>query len=303
MKSAKERVCLVRFVNFIQVLMDQNLIATENLPASNDQNNMNMLKDMAGPTEPAAMISTRRNPEIADKENDHQNILKSSMSPAKFDQQSTSSKIVTFDLNKNYKSKETTTIISDDESATESEPDELVRCTSAQVLNSNEHSSIQTTLTGYATGDGVSKDNGSRPIVSEIIEDLDDLVGNIVKLEPIINSNSQQNDSSETPYLLDSEGEEYYLISTDEEQDGDYESEIEEIDDEKTNPSGPNVDQEATEINLIDADELDFRRYKSQFRLKSAFEKIFEKYGRDFEGQTDEIDMVTGEVIFLIGSC
>ncbi|KAI0847044.1 hypothetical protein F5Y00DRAFT_271366 [Daldinia vernicosa] len=43
--------------------------------------------------------------------------------------------------------------------------------------------------------------------------------------------------------------------------------------------------------------ELDKGRAKAATRLKSAFERIFEKYGRDFTGVGDEIDLETGEVI------
>ncbi|KAI0103517.1 hypothetical protein F4814DRAFT_431713 [Daldinia grandis] len=43
--------------------------------------------------------------------------------------------------------------------------------------------------------------------------------------------------------------------------------------------------------------QLDKGRAKAATRLKSAFERIFEKYGRDFTGVGDEIDLETGEVI------
>lgn len=45
-----------------------------------------------------------------------------------------------------------------------------------------------------------------------------------------------------------------------------------------------------------DAD-LNERRARNNFRLKSIFESIFEKYGRDFDGIGDEIDMRTGEIV------
>lgn len=45
-----------------------------------------------------------------------------------------------------------------------------------------------------------------------------------------------------------------------------------------------------------DAD-LNERRAQNDFRLKSIFESIFEKYGKDFDGIGDEIDMRTGEII------
>lgn len=43
--------------------------------------------------------------------------------------------------------------------------------------------------------------------------------------------------------------------------------------------------------------ELDKGRAKAATRLKSAFERIFEKYERDFTGVGDEIDLETGQVI------
>lgn len=49
-------------------------------------------------------------------------------------------------------------------------------------------------------------------------------------------------------------------------------------------PSDPDVD-------------LNKRRARNDFRLKSIFETIFEKYGRDFDGIGDEIDMRTGEIV------
>lgn len=39
------------------------------------------------------------------------------------------------------------------------------------------------------------------------------------------------------------------------------------------------------------------RRAQNDRRLKSIFESIFEKYGRDFDGIGDEIDMETGEIV------
>ncbi|KAI9648238.1 hypothetical protein NHQ30_002870 [Ciborinia camelliae] len=43
--------------------------------------------------------------------------------------------------------------------------------------------------------------------------------------------------------------------------------------------------------------ELQQKRARLDFKLKSAFESIFEKYGRDFEGVGDEIDLRTGEIV------
>jgi hypothetical protein len=43
--------------------------------------------------------------------------------------------------------------------------------------------------------------------------------------------------------------------------------------------------------------DLHRRRAQNDSRLKSIFESIFEKYGKDFEGVGDEIDMRTGEIV------
>ena len=43
--------------------------------------------------------------------------------------------------------------------------------------------------------------------------------------------------------------------------------------------------------------DLHARRAQNDFRLKSRFESIFEKYGRDFDGIGDEIDLKTGEIV------
>ena len=42
---------------------------------------------------------------------------------------------------------------------------------------------------------------------------------------------------------------------------------------------------------------LHHRREQNDLRLKSTFESIFEKYGKDFDGIGDEIDLETGEII------
>lgn len=44
-------------------------------------------------------------------------------------------------------------------------------------------------------------------------------------------------------------------------------------------------------------EELRHRRARNDLRLKSAFENIFEKYGKDFTGIGDEIDLATGEIV------
>jgi hypothetical protein len=38
-------------------------------------------------------------------------------------------------------------------------------------------------------------------------------------------------------------------------------------------------------------EEINFQRFKSQFKLKTSWERIFEKYSQDFEGVDDEIDL------------
>lgn len=44
-------------------------------------------------------------------------------------------------------------------------------------------------------------------------------------------------------------------------------------------------------------EELRHRRARNDLRLKSAFERIFEKYGKDFTGIGDEIDLETGKIV------
>jgi hypothetical protein len=43
--------------------------------------------------------------------------------------------------------------------------------------------------------------------------------------------------------------------------------------------------------------ELQQRRARLDYKLKSTFEAIFEKYGKDFDGVGDEIDLETGEIV------
>jgi hypothetical protein len=54
--------------------------------------------------------------------------------------------------------------------------------------------------------------------------------------------------------------------------------------------------EEEEEVSDPDAD-LQQRRARLDYKLKSTFEAIFEKYGQDFEGVGDEIDLETGEVV------
>lgn len=43
--------------------------------------------------------------------------------------------------------------------------------------------------------------------------------------------------------------------------------------------------------------QLQHRRARLDYKLKSTFEAIFEKYGKDFDGLGDEIDLETGEIV------
>ena len=49
--------------------------------------------------------------------------------------------------------------------------------------------------------------------------------------------------------------------------------------------------------NTIPDPDLNLRRARNDNRLKSIFESIFDKYGKDFEGIGDEIDLRTGEIV------
>src|SRR5439155_15827271 len=59
------------------------------------------------------------------------------------------------------------------------------------------------------------------------------------------------------------------------------------------NPASPNADASDN------SSEFEFQELRSQndLRLKSTFEAIFEKYGKDFTGIGDEIDLETGEIV------
>jgi len=46
-----------------------------------------------------------------------------------------------------------------------------------------------------------------------------------------------------------------------------------------------------------DLPDLDSARHRNGLKLRGTFEAIFNKYGRDFEGVADEIDVTTGEVV------
>ena len=53
---------------------------------------------------------------------------------------------------------------------------------------------------------------------------------------------------------------------------------------------------EEEKVSDPDAD-LQQRRARLDYKLKSTFEAIFEKYGQDFEGVGDEIDLETGDIV------
>jgi hypothetical protein len=64
-------------------------------------------------------------------------------------------------------------------------------------------------------------------------------------------------------------------------------SELEEYDD----------DDEEEDNEDYGPDDFEQRRAQLDYKLKSTFEGIFEKYGQDFDGVADEIDLITGEII------
>jgi hypothetical protein len=55
-------------------------------------------------------------------------------------------------------------------------------------------------------------------------------------------------------------------------------------------------DEEAETTNDPDL-QLQHKRARLDYKLKSTFEAIFEKYGKDFDGIGDEIDLATGEIL------
>jgi hypothetical protein len=58
------------------------------------------------------------------------------------------------------------------------------------------------------------------------------------------------------------------------------------------------VEGEEEEELVSDPDaELEQKRARLDYKLKSTFEAIFEKYGQDFEGVGDEIDLETGDIV------
>ena len=56
-------------------------------------------------------------------------------------------------------------------------------------------------------------------------------------------------------------------------------------------------DEEVDEPIYDPEDELEQRRAQLDYKLKSTFEAIFDKYGKDFDGVGDEIDLATGEIV------
>ena len=185
-----------------------------------------------------------------------------------------------------------------DESATESESDDLVKAQAAPVviLKSLGPSAIQET----------PKSNGNTdPLLENIQMDA------VTPIEKLNQTNSQSLSAIETlnvsesvldPLLDDSEPinhfipKKYVKECTDSEFDGELYSEDENNTTPRKKIKSVEPTEEELEIKLIDLEELDFCRFKSQYRLKSAWERIFDKYGHDFEGTSDEIDLNTGEV-------
>ena len=49
--------------------------------------------------------------------------------------------------------------------------------------------------------------------------------------------------------------------------------------------------------NVDDSEDLQSRKLHNDLRLKSTFEAIFEKYGKDFSGIGDEVDLATGKIV------
>jgi len=57
------------------------------------------------------------------------------------------------------------------------------------------------------------------------------------------------------------------------------------------------VDDEEMGENYEADEDLQTQRARLDYKLKSTFEAIFEKYGKDFDGVGDEIDLSTGEIL------
>ena len=103
---------------------------------------------------------------------------------------------------------------------------------------------------------------------------------------------STDDDFSITNDFSDDESEKLELVN-DEEGEVD---QAEEAADSKVSPIPKEGSNEDATMPEVTEDEVNFRRFKSQYRIKSAWDRIFEKYGRNFEGEADEIDLVTEKV-------
>ncbi len=103
---------------------------------------------------------------------------------------------------------------------------------------------------------------------------------------------STDDDFSITNDFSDDESEKLELVS-DERGEVD---QAEEAADSKVSPIPKEGSNEDAIMPEVTEDEVNFRRFKSQYRIKSAWDRIFEKYGRNFEGEADEIDLVTEKV-------
>jgi hypothetical protein len=58
------------------------------------------------------------------------------------------------------------------------------------------------------------------------------------------------------------------------------------------------IEDEDEEVQVYNPDnELQEKRARLDYKLKSTFESLFEKYERDFDGIGDEIDLYTGEIV------
>ena len=55
-------------------------------------------------------------------------------------------------------------------------------------------------------------------------------------------------------------------------------------------------DDDAENLPLVSEEEVHYLRFRSQFRLKTAWEKICDKYGRNYDDEADEIDIFSGKV-------
>jgi len=60
---------------------------------------------------------------------------------------------------------------------------------------------------------------------------------------------------------------------------------------------GDEVDEYEGAEDFDPVEDLHQKRAQLDCKLKSTFESIFEKYGRDFDGVGDEIDLATGEIV------